>query len=76
MLTYATHIDFHDEEHGRGVVRVQTYRCWYRVAVQKDECVVLGPGVEETISSEDIPPDLSFEARALCAVLIFEETER
>ena len=58
------------------IVRVQTLKCHYRVAVHReDECVTIqGPGVEETYSFDELGPStLSSEAKALIAVCLFEE---
>ena len=75
MLSLSSRPIFHNEDTGKGVVSVQSSRCWYRVALREDEVVIVGPGVEEIYSLEDLPQGLSFEGKALCAVLLFEEQE-
>ena len=75
-ISLAAHKTFHDEDRGTGNVTVQTSRCWYRVAVAGDCVTVVGPGIEQTYDTDELPEGLSFEGLALCAVLLLEETER
>ena len=58
-------------ENGLHIVKVQSARCHYRVAVEPDCVTVYGPGVEEEF--EVLFPSLSAEAQALATVLLFEE---
>lgn len=76
MLNFSSIRDYWDEDREQGVFRVQSTKCWYRVAVKKDLIVVLGPGVEEEYLPEDLPKDLTPEALALNAVLCWEEQEK
>jgi hypothetical protein len=56
------------------VVGVQTDKTFYRVAETKEEVTVVGPGVEEIYTiGEEIPYGLSLEAKALLAVLLWED---
>lgn len=60
------------------VVRVQTLKCHYRVSVESDRLTIYGPGVEEEVEFEDLENKVAFtglsaEAKALLAVLYFEE---
>ena len=75
MLTYSAHPEFVDVEHSQAVISVHSHRCLYRVAITQGEVHVIGPGVEETLSIDDLPQNLPYEALALCAVLLFEEQE-
>ena len=69
--------EFTDRDHEQAVVRVQTPRCFYSVAIRKrrDLLTVIGPGVNEDYTLSTWPAELSYEALALCAVLYFEEGE-
>jgi hypothetical protein len=59
------------------IIRVQSLKCHYRVAVEDEKLTIYGPGVEEELEygEEGHAFLLLFdpEARAIAAVLLFEE---
>jgi hypothetical protein len=56
------------------VVRVQTDMTFYQVSVKPENLIVFGPGVEEAyVVGAEIPRELSPEAKALLAVLLWED---
>jgi alpha-D-ribose 1-methylphosphonate 5-triphosphate synthase subunit PhnH len=72
MATYRTHISGRFD--AGVVVSVQTDMTFYQVSELNGELIVHGPGVEETyLIGEQIPEGLSSEARALFAVLLWED---
>jgi hypothetical protein len=72
MSTYRTlHIGKLD---GARVISIQTDLTRYWVEEDGTEITVTGPGVDETyFVGDEIPEGLSFEARALVAVLLWED---
>ena len=56
------------------IVEVHTDKTFYRVAETSEEVTVIGPGVEEIYTiGEEIPRGLSIMAKALLAVLLWED---
>jgi hypothetical protein len=80
MINLLAKVQLHTE---RGaVVRIETSRTFYQVAVDGTEVTIFAPGLQEsfTIGEEGSPipddPDLSDEGKAALAVIYFEESNR
>jgi hypothetical protein len=79
MTTLVARVEFEDKDHNQAVVRVQTSRCFYSVAIQGDSVTIIGPGVEKEFFFDndwpDVFDDLSVKGKALVAVTLLEEEE-
>lgn len=74
-LSLATAILFTNTETKMIIVKVQSLKCHYRVAIEEEQITLYGPGVEETYDPEELPLffKLTPEGQAMLAVLLFEE---
>lgn len=75
MIHLNTRSEFIDEDHRNAVIRVQTSRCFYQVAIKRrEEVTVVGPGIEEVVEfTEEQLRNLSYHGIAAMAVIQIEE---
>lgn len=72
MLSYSTRKEFVDQDHHSAVIRVQTKKTWYLVAVLKEEVVIQSPGLKISQERQEEEDSLTEEAVALLHVIRFE----
>lgn len=60
------------DSHRESDIRVTSARCLYTIWSNQDECMLIGPGVQETTTLEGLPTFDSDEDRAIYLVLLFE----
>lgn len=76
MISYTGRATYIDLDHDQAVVEIRSALCLYRVVVRGERVNVIGPGVEEDYYvGVELPENLSLEARALIAIVLFELQE-